>query len=72
MDYYQCLASFLYTYRLGKASQAAKALHLTPAAVSNQIKVLEHKLKYKLFLREKQRLLPTEKDHQLANSIQES
>ncbi|MES9857991.1 MAG: transcriptional regulator GcvA [Sedimenticola sp.] len=53
------LRSFEAAARLGSFNQAAEELHVTPSAVSHQIKSLEQFLNTKLFRREKRQMLLT-------------
>ncbi|MGJ8514891.1 LysR family transcriptional regulator [Carnimonas bestiolae] len=62
------LRAFEATARLGSASAAADALHLTHGAISRQIKALESELKHPLFARHGRRLVLTAEGRAFADS----
>lgn len=64
------LRVFEATSRLLSAKQAAEELHVTPAAVSHQLKLLEDHLGFPLFVRQNRQLLLTEIGQRYAVSLQ--
>ncbi len=65
------LRVFEATARLLSAKDAAEELHVTPAAVSHQIKQLEEHLEIKLFVRRNRRLILTEEGQRYSIFLQE-
>jgi LysR family glycine cleavage system transcriptional activator len=53
-------------------TRAAEELHVTPGAVSQQVKVLEEALGLKLFLRERQRLVITEAGREFLTVVRDA
>jgi DNA-binding transcriptional LysR family regulator len=60
------LRTFLAVYRAGSITRAAKTLHLTQPAVSQQIRALESALAQSLFVRLPRGVAPTADAHELA------
>lgn len=65
------LRAFEATSRLASAKKAAEELHVTPAAISHQIKLLENQLGFPLFRRLNKQLLLTEAGQQYAQALQD-
>ena len=66
------LKAFEAAARNGSFSAAAEELHLTPAAVSQQIKLLEQHLEVQLFTRHARGVVLTDMGHSYAQPIQKS
>lgn len=66
------LSIFLVVYKNRSMTKAADQLHMTQSGVSQHMKVLEDSIGIKLFDRVKQRLIPTDKAHQLYQKCSES
>lgn len=66
---FSALRAFEAAARLGGFAHAAKALHLTPSAVSHQVKALEGYLQRELFLRRNRRVVLTEDGTRLYQSL---
>ncbi|QKL02140.1 LysR family transcriptional regulator [Pseudomonas sp. NY5710] len=67
-----CLRCFESVARLGSVTAAAKELHVTHSAISQQIKVLEHMIGVTLFVREGRGLRVSEDGRLYALQIRES
>lgn len=65
------LRAFEATSRLLSAKKAAEELHVTPAAISHQIKLLESQLGFPLFKRLNRQLLLTEPGQRYAKALQD-
>src|SRR5579872_4071386 len=65
------LRVFEATSRLLSAKKASEELHVTPAAISHQIKLLESQLGFPLFKRLNRQLLLTEEGQRYAQVLQE-
>jgi LysR family glycine cleavage system transcriptional activator len=68
----QWLATFQAVIEAGSFAGAAKRLHLTPSAISHQMRALEGMLGQALFLRDKRQVTPTEEALAYAATIAES
>lgn len=66
------LRAFEAVGRLAHVRRAADELHLTHAAVSRQIRILEDRLETRLFTREKRRMQLTSAGQRFLNSVQQS
>lgn len=66
------LRTFEVASRLGSFTRAARELHVTPAAVSHQIRGLEEYLGVTLFRRTTRKLVPTEQAKAAADSLREA
>ncbi len=69
IQYDQRYASLLVVYRFGSYTLAASELALTPSAVSQQIHSVERELAVPLFVRQKNRLVPTDTCHLVVESV---
>lgn len=72
MDYplpFKAIAAFHATARYGTVTKAGEALGVSPSAVSQQIRLLEHHLATTLFLRQNRRMLLTEAGERYFESI---
>lgn len=72
MAYINYLANFICVYREQSLAKASEKIGLTTAALSKQIKSLESRLGYPLFVRKANKLLPTEKAHALSKEVSDS
>lgn len=63
------LRAFEAVSRLGHVRSAAAELHLTPGAVSHQIRTLEEQLGLELFLRERRRLVLTQQGQEFRVTV---
>jgi LysR family transcriptional regulator, glycine cleavage system transcriptional activator len=68
----QWLLTFKTVMEEGSFAGAARRLHLTPSAISHQMRALEHRLGQNLFLRDRRIVTPTEAAMTYAASIAES
>jgi LysR family transcriptional regulator, glycine cleavage system transcriptional activator len=68
----QWLLTFKTVMEEGSFAGAARRLHLTPSAISHQMRALEHRLGQNLFLRDRRIVTPTEEAITYAASIAES
>ncbi len=66
------LATFRAVMATGSFARAAEALHLTPSAISHQMRALEARLGRPLFLRQNRSVVPTEDAILYSASIEES
>ena len=66
------LATFRAVMATGSFARAAEVLHLTPSAISHQMRALEARLGRALFLRQNRRVVPTEDAILYSASIEES
>ena len=69
MSEMQLMRTFLAVYRAGTLTRAARELHLTQPAVSQQVKALEVKLGRPLFNREPRGVTPTPAGIELAQAV---
>ncbi|MBC7644556.1 MAG: LysR family transcriptional regulator, partial [Thermoleophilia bacterium] len=69
MSEMQLMRTFLAVYRAGTLTRAARELHLTQPAVSQQVKALEAKLGRPLFNREPRGVTPTTAGVELAQAV---
>lgn len=63
------LRAFYYVARLGTMSEAAKCMSVTQSAITQQIKMLENDIKFKLFARESRPMSLTQKGQDLYKNI---
>lgn len=66
------LATFEVAARYGSFTQAAQHLHITTGAISQQIRQLEHQLRFPLFFRHSRGIRLTEKGQQLYQVVSQS
>lgn len=64
------LKVFYFVYRYGSVSTAAGKMHISPSAVSQQLRKLEEELAIKLFIRPHKRMVPTSAGTLLFNTVQ--
>jgi len=66
------LRTFEVCARVGSVQEAAKILHVTPSAVSHQLRKLEKELGFDLFIRTHRKITPTDKGHELQTAVSKS
>lgn len=69
---FKSIAAFHATARFGSVTKAAEALGVSPSAVSQQLRLLEHHLATTLYLRQNRRMTLTEAGERYFESISEA